>query len=136
MDVINLSLSTGRADYYGMFHRLADRAFFAGTTIVAAINNVPAPSYPAQFASVVSVACRADDEPGLAYNPSPPVEFGAPGVEVEVAWTGGGTVTATGNSFACPYVTGLIAQLLGNHPGLTPFEVKTVLRALSTNAAR
>jgi subtilisin len=137
MDVVNLSLSTGRADYYGMFHRLADRAYFAGTTIVAAINNVPAPSYPAQFSSVISVAARDDDGGiGLAYNPQPPVEFGAPGVNVDVAWKNGGSVHATGNSFACPHVAGLITLLLGKHPGLTPFEVKTVLRAVSSNAVR
>jgi subtilisin len=135
MDVINLSLSTGRSDYFGMFHRLADRAYFEGATIVAAINNVPAPSYPAQFSSVVSVAARADDVAGLAYNPQPPVEFGAPGIDVKVAWLGGQTLTASGNSFACPYVAGQIAKLLGKHPGLTPFEIKTVLRALSTNAS-
>jgi subtilisin family serine protease len=135
MDVINLSLSTGRADYYAMFHRLADRGYFAGTTIVAAINNVPAPSYPAQFSSVLSVAAHDDDGGiGLAYNPEPPVEFGAPGINVEVAWKDGRTLHATGNSFACPHVAGLVTRLLGKHPGLTPFEVKTVLRALASNA--
>jgi subtilisin len=135
MNVVNLSLSTSRADYYGMFQRLTDRAYFAGTTIVAAINNVPAPSYPAQFSSVVSVAASDDDGGiGLAYNPRPPVEFGAPGVNVDVAWKNGGSVHATGNSFACPHVAGLITLLLGKHPGLTPFEVKTVLRAVSSNA--
>jgi subtilisin len=128
-------LSTGRADYYGLFHRLTDQAYFANTTIVAAINNVPAPSYPAQFSSVVSVAaCDDDGGHGLAYNPLPPVEFGAPGIDVSVAWSGGQTVRATGNSFACPHVAGLVTRLLGKHPGLTPFEVKTVLRAVSSNA--
>lgn len=137
MNVANLSLSTGRANYYGMFHRLADRAYFAGTTIVAAINNVPAPSYPAQFASVISVAARDSVEGnGLAYNPSPPVEFGAPGIELEVAWKDGKNIRATGNSFACPYVTGMVARVLGKHPGLTPFEIKTVLRAVASNTAR
>jgi subtilisin len=135
MNVVNLSLSTGRPDYYGMFHRLADRAYFANTVIVAAINNVPAPSYPAQFSSVVSVAARDDDGGnGLAYNPAPPVEFGAPGINVAVAWSGGRTVRATGNSFACPHVAGLVTLMLGKHPDLTPFEVKTVLRAVSSNA--
>lgn len=133
MHVVNLSLSTGRANYFGVFHRLADRAYFAGTTIVAAINNVPAPSYPAQFASVVSVAARDADE-GLAYNPTPPVEFGAPGIDIDVAWMDGKSVRASGNSFACPYVAGVVARVLGKHPGLTPFEVKTVLRAVSSNA--
>jgi subtilisin len=50
-----------------------------------------------------------------------------------VPWLGGGTVEATGNSFAAPHVAGLVARILAKHPGLTPFEVKTVLRACASN---
>ena len=45
--VINLSLSTGREDYFGLFHEIADEAAFAGVVLVCAANNVPAPTYPA-----------------------------------------------------------------------------------------
>jgi hypothetical protein len=31
-------------------------------------------------------------------------------------------------------VAGLVALLLSKHPGLTPFQVKTVLQAISDNA--
>ena len=72
---------------------------------------------------------------GLAYNPRPPVEFGARGIDVEVAWAGGGSTVATGNSFAAPHVSGMVALLLGKHPHLTPFQVKSVLQAVSENAA-
>ena len=41
---------------------------------------------------------------------------------------------ATGNSFAAPRVAGMIALLKSKHHGLTPFEVKTVLRAIAANA--
>jgi subtilisin family serine protease len=61
------------------------------------------------------------------------VELGAPGIDVEVAWRGGATLSATGNSFAAPHITGLIARILGKHPGLTPFQLKTVLHALADN---
>jgi subtilisin family serine protease len=44
------------------------------------------------------------------------------------------TIRATGNSFAAPHITGLVARLLSKHPGLTPFQVKTVLHSLATNA--
>jgi subtilisin family serine protease len=70
------------------------------------------------------------------YNPEPPVEFGAPGIDVRVAWAEGGWITATGNSFAAPHITGIVAKILGKHPGLTIFQVKTVLRALSANVSR
>lgn len=135
MDVVNISMSTRRAEQFSTFHRLADRAYFASSVLVCAVNNVPAPSYPSEFASVISVACAPGDEPwSLSCNPSPPVEFGAPGVDVELAWLGGRTTRASGNSFAAPRVAGLVALLLSKHPGLTPFEVKTVLRAVADNA--
>lgn len=135
MHVANLSLSTGRASQFATFHRLADAAYFSGLSLVCAVNNIPAPSYPSQFAAVLSVAARRGEDPfALDYNPHPPVEFGAPGVDLEVPWKGGRTIRATGNSFACPHVTGLVARLLSKHPGLTPFQVKTVLHALASNA--
>ena len=133
--VLNLSLSTGRADYYGLFHEIADEAAFAGVILVCAANNVPAPTYPAQFSSVISVAAHDGQDPfGLDANPAPPTDFGAPGIDVRVPWLSGSTIVSTGNSFAAPHVTGLVARLLSKHPDLTPYEVKTVLRAVASNA--
>ena len=69
-----------------------------------------------------------DGDPYALYaNPRPPVEFFARGLNVEIAWLGGETITATGNSFATPHVSGLCALVLGKHPHLTPFQVKTLL---------
>ena len=136
VQVVNLSLSTGRAEYYGLFHELADEAYFRGVMLVCAANNLPGPTYPSQFSSVFSVAAYPGRDPlRFAYNPVPPVEFGAPGIDVEVGWLGGGTIRATGNSFAAPHIAGIVARILSKHPGLTPFQMKTVLVALAENAA-
>ena len=133
--VVNLSLSTGREDYFGLFHEIADEAAFAGVVLVCATNNVPAPTYPSQFSSVISVAAHDGRDPfSLDANPAPPVDFGAPGIDAEVPWLSGSTIVATGNSFAAPHVTGLVARVLSKHPHLTPYEVKTVLRAVASNA--
>lgn len=135
MDIVNLSLSTANRAWLGRLHELADLAYFRGTLLVCAVNNVPAESFPSQYAAVVSVAARESDDPfGLVYNAAPPVEFGARGVDVDVAWRGGGTATVTGNSFAAPHVAGLAALVRAKHPGLTPFQVKSVLHALAENA--
>jgi subtilisin family serine protease len=139
MQVVNLSLGTTNRDHFALFHELVDEAYYRGMVLVTAANNLPLASFPSLYAAVISVACcdlAADDDP-LAYycNPSPPVEFGARGVDVPVAWLDGGSIVATGNSFAAPRLTGLVARLLARHPDLTPFQVKTVLRALARNAA-
>lgn len=136
MDVVNLSLSTNKAEHFGLFHELVDRAYFRNVMLVAAVNNVAAPSYPAQYAGVFSVAASLGSDPErFQVNPTPPVEFGAPGIDIDVAWTGGTTIQATGNSFAAPHITGLVTRILAKQPRLTPFEMKTVLRALADNAA-
>jgi subtilisin len=134
MQVVNLSLSTPKRDYFGLFHEIADEAYFRNVMLVCAVNNVLAPSYPSQYSSVFSVAAHAGTDPlRFDYNPSPPVEFGAPGIDVEVPWLNGGTIRATGNSFAAPCIAGICARLLAKHPGLTPFEVKAILVALAEN---
>jgi subtilisin family serine protease len=135
MNVVNLSLSTGKTEYFATFHEIADAAYFRNTMLVCAVNNVPAPSYPAQYASVFSVAAHQGRDPlRFDYNPSPPVEFGAPGISLDVAWLDHSTINATGNSFAAPHIAGIIALILSKHPGLTAFQMKTVLAALATNA--
>jgi subtilisin family serine protease len=135
--VINLSLGTPKQEYFALFHELVDAAYYKGVILVTAANNVPVVSFPSLYGIVVSVACYENavgDDPQEFYcNPAPPVEFGAPGINVRVAWSDEGYITATGNSFAAPHLTGLVALLRSKHPGLTPFEVKTVLRELARN---
>ncbi|HET6167503.1 MAG TPA: S8 family serine peptidase [Marmoricola sp.] len=135
-DVANLSLSSKSDAMFGPLHDIADRAYFAGTVLVCAANNQPGPTYPSEYASVVSVAARPGNDPWLlSCNPQPPVEFGARGIDVTVAWSGGGSTVATGNSFAAPHVAGMAALIRSKHPGLAPYQVKAVLQAVSDNAA-
>lgn len=134
MQVINMSLSTSRSDYFAIFHQLADDAYFKGVMLVSAVNNVPAPSYPSQYSSVVSVAAHEQTDPfTYYYNPLPPVEFGAPGIDVRVLWTNNGYLVTTGNSFAAPHMAGIITLIRAKHPQLTPFQIKTVLYACASN---
>ncbi len=134
MHVVNLSLSTSKQEFYGLFHELADKAYFKNILLVSAVNNVFEASYPSLYSSVLSVAATADAEPfTYYYNPAPPVEFGAPGIGVRVAWLKGSYITSTGNSFAAPYMAGLAALVHAKHPDLTPFQLKTVLHACASN---
>jgi subtilisin len=135
MDVLNLSLSSRSEAWFAQLHDIADAAYFGGSILVCAANNVPGPTYPSQYASVVSVAARPGTDPlAIAYNPSPPVEFGARGIDVAVAWGAADTIVATGNSFAAPHITGIVALMRAKHPTLTPFQVKAVLHSMCDNA--
>ncbi len=134
MQVINLSLSTSRDEYYALFHELADEAYFKNVMLVSAANNFPGASYPSLYSSVISVAAHEGHDPfTFYYNPAPPVEFGAPGIDVEVAWQDKATVVTTGNSFAAPHMAGIVALIRGKHPELTPFQIKTVLFSCAAN---
>lgn len=134
MHVINLSLSTSKYSYYALFHKLADEAYFKNAVLISAVNNVPAPSYPSLYSSVISVAAHAGQDPyTYYYNPAPPVEFGAPGIDLKVAWINKGSSTITGNSFAAPHLAGLVSLIRAKHPDLTPFQIKTVLFACASN---
>ena len=133
-DVINMSLSTTKRQFAGLLHELADTAYFRRTVLVASAHNMPVESYPWRFSSVISVGSHEEPDPlTFFYNPSPPVEFFARGVGVEIAWLGGGKILSTGNSFATPHMSGICALVLAKHPELTPFQLKSVLYLTANN---
>lgn len=132
--VINLSLSTTKKRFSELLHELADNAYFQGSVLVASAHNMPVESYPWRFSSVISVGSHESADPWEWYaNPNPPVEFFSRGIDVDVAWPGGGTMRCTGNSFAAPHITGLSALARSKHPELTPFQLKSVLYLTATN---
>ena len=132
--VVNMSLSTTKKQYVDRLYELADRAYFKRSMLIASAHNMPVESFPWRFASVVSVGSHEDDDPyAYYYNPRPPVEFFARGLNVDVAWLGGTSLRSTGNSFATPHIAGLCALILSKHPSLTPFQLKSLLHATATN---
>ncbi|HEY7198317.1 MAG TPA: S8 family serine peptidase [Gaiellaceae bacterium] len=133
-DVINMSLSTTKRAFAAALHELADEAYFNRTMLVASAHNMPVESYPWRFAAVVSVGSHDGDDPlDYFYNPEPPVEFFARGVDVEGAWLGGGKMRYSGNSFATPHISGILALIRSKHPDLTPFQLKSVLYLTARN---
>jgi subtilisin family serine protease len=135
-DVINMSLSTTKRQLAPELHDLADVAYFRRTMLVASAHNMPVESFPWRFASVVSVGSHEQSEPlAFFYNPTPPVEFFARGVDVDAPWLGGGRLRVSGNSFATPHMAGICALVVGKHPELTPFQLKSVLYLVADNVA-
>jgi len=91
-------------------------------------------SWPWRFSSVISVASHTDADPlTFFYNDQPPVEFLARGVDVTMAWVGGGSIRATGNSFATPHIAGICALILAKHPELMPYQLKSLLHLTANN---
>ena len=135
VDVVNLSLSTSLRRAREDLWELCDKASHTNIALVGAMSNDFAPSFPTQFASVFSVAATpAGDPRPFVANPNGPPEFGAPGIDVDIAWVGGARIQATGNSFAAPRIAGLVALLKANHPRLTLAQCKAVLTSLAANA--
>jgi subtilisin family serine protease len=134
MNVINLSLSTRKKEHVDALHDLADEAYFNNVVIVASANNMPVFSYPWLFGTVISVASHSEKDPfTFYYNPEPPVEFTAPGVDLDLAWSGKSWSVGTGNSYATPHISGIVALILSKHPSLTVFQLKNVLYYTSRN---
>ena len=133
--VANLSLSTTNPNAAETFHELVDAAAFGRTLLVSAMSNERKRTIPSEFAGVFSVACGPGaDREQVWCNPAGPAEWAACGIDVDVAWGGGSTIRATGNSFAAPVVAGHLARIVGAHPGITAWQARTVLAALAANA--
>jgi subtilisin len=135
-DIVNLSLSTSNGRYFEAFHDLVDQASWRRTLLVAAMNNVRKVTIPSEFAGVFSVACAPGNErERVLHNPDGPAEWAAAGIDVEIEWGTSGLVTATGNSFAAPVVSGHLARIRGAHPRIAPWQARTVLAALAAGRA-
>lgn len=136
VSVVNLSLSTSNDDYAETFWDLVDQAANRRVMLVSAMNNERKRTIPSEFSGVFSVACAPGTDPEVVWcNPNGPAEWGAAGIDVEVAWVGGGSVVASGNSFAAPAVAGHLARIVAAHPGITPWQARTVLAAVAANAS-
>jgi subtilisin family serine protease len=132
--VVNMSLGTTSERFIVPLRRLVDQAYFEGTVLVAAGNNMGVPSYPALFASLIAVDNQSFPDPFVfEYKTGQAIELAARGIYVRAPRAGGGYQLFTGTSFATPHVTAIIARLLSINPRLTPFQVKALLFALRHN---
>ena len=133
--IINLSMSTASERWADTFWELVDHATYRGVMLVAAMNNERKRTIPSELAGVFSVACGpGTDRERIWCNPAGPAEWGAAGIDVDVAWLNGTTMRTTGNSFAAPVVAGHLARILATHPGTRPWQAKTLLAQLAENA--
>ncbi len=134
MHVINLSLGTVQRRMNTALHDLVDRAYFKSQIVVTAANNQQHVSFPAHFASLIAVDNQSFEDPlTIHYHLGQPIEIAAHGIYVKAPSPGGKFRWYTGTSFACPHVTGLVARLVSQISGLTPFQIKPLLWCLRAN---
>ena len=120
--IVNLSLSSRSEAMYATLHDLVDRAYFANVLLVCAANNVRGGelSVAVRGASSRSRPTTSAIRTSGSTTRAPPVEFGAYGLDVDVAWKDGGRIVATGNSFAAPHIAGLRGPDPGRPPDRDP----------------
>ena len=134
--LFNMSLAASEK-FLPRMSALAEDAYRRGICIVASRRNMPLQDdgFPAALIPCVGVDNEGKGPEGSWLYRNDVIEYSAHGVDVPVAAHGGGYTTMTGTSFATPIMCGHVALLLGAHPGLRPFEVKAILKAMAADAA-
>jgi len=130
-EVINCSFTCGLPGHLPLYKSWADRAARLGVSVVAASGSheEQRPEWPAHLGTVLGVDCGPGPDSGLGRREGSPVEFLAPGAEVDVAWNQGGRRLMTGSSFAAAHLSGLVARILSRCEVRDAHLVKAICRA-------
>lgn len=126
---------------------VVNRAYHAGIVIVASSGNDGkrrSIDYPARYPQTISVGATDKNRRIASFsNRGAYVDVYAPGDKIVSSWVQGKHHEMSGTSMATSHVSGAIALLLAKHPGLSPSEIKTLvkratvpLRARKTSAAK
>jgi hypothetical protein len=136
-DIINLSLGAyGESEVVA---RALDYAEASGVAVVAAVGNdgVPILAFPASHESVIAVgAVDARDQHVWFSNQGEGIDLVAPGYGLYAAYPGEKLVSISGTSFSGPMVTGMIAGILSDNPGMTGVEAAELVMANTHDAGR
>src|SRR5262245_32650505 len=129
-NVINMSFA-GPPD--PAIRRSLEVARRKGIVLVAAAGNAGVnspPLYPAADPNVIAVtATDADDKLFEQASRGRHIALAAPGAQVLVAIPDNGYEMSSGTSYSAAEVSGIVALMLQRKPGLTPDQVRTLLRA-------
>ena len=136
VSVVNLSLSTMRVQFALHIGHAVDDLYARGVACVCARGyHRTGRAYPTYFASTIGVAHKRLPPARVEFRRNDLVEFNAGGGGIEVAWRNGQTRIVDGSSYACALVTGLAARMLSIRPELTPYELKSRLKAYALRQA-
>ncbi|GGG57083.1 S8 family peptidase [Paenibacillus radicis (ex Gao et al. 2016)] len=133
MSIINMSFGLERGDSSEALHNAIRKAVRKGIIVVASAGNSGPNTFqldePAAFSETIAVAATTRENRIANFsNRGNGITIAAPGEDVRSTWLNGNFLTVSGTSMASPHVTGGAALLLALKPGLTPSEVKVLLK--------
>ncbi len=134
-DVINMSL--GGAGYSQLLNDAVKIAVDNGVVVVVSMGNdyQAKVNSPAVCQGVIAVgALNAKDEVTDFSTGGNHISIAAPGEAIYSTSNTGGYVYMSGTSMSCPFVSGVCALILSQHPGITPEEVKSQLEETAVDA--
>ncbi|MEM9345365.1 MAG: S8 family serine peptidase [Planctomycetota bacterium] len=135
--IVNMSLSTLRLALALRIGHAVDELYAKHVPCICAKGyQQDGRDYPTSFGASIGVTYDALQPAELRYREGEMVEFVAHGVDSVVAWQNGSTRKVTGSSYATPLVSGLVARMLSAKPGLSVFEIKTLLKAYADNYSK
>jgi subtilisin len=130
MDIINMSfgMKTRSKSLLGA----VTNAYNAGVIVVASSGNDgkrKSIDYPARYPQTVSVGATNKLRRAAAFsNRGAYIDIYAPGDKILSAWLRGKYNEMSGTSMATSHVSGAIALLLAYRPGLSPADIKAILK--------
>ncbi|HDT7699192.1 TPA: S8 family peptidase [Enterococcus faecium] len=134
VDIINMSF--GMRTKSKALLDVVNRATREGIVIVASSGNDGkrrSIDYPARYSQTISVGATDENRRIAEFsNRGPHVDIYAPGKNIYSCWTHGKHHEMSGTSMATSHVSGAIALLLAERPGLSPDEIKTLIKKSST----
>ncbi|MEM6336191.1 MAG: S8 family peptidase [Bacteroidota bacterium] len=158
-DIVNVSLGystfdAGQRSYTtadldgdtGVTTRAADRAAQRGVVVVTSAGNEGSSPWqrittPADGDSVITVGAVTAEGVRAGFSSTGPTADGrtkpdvvAQGASTVIARSGSGYAFANGTSFSSPLTAGVVCQILQANPGLSPIEVRDLLRSTASQA--
>jgi subtilisin len=132
IDIINMSF--GMKTRSKALHNVVMKAYRAGIAIIASSGNdgKRGGDYPARYPETIAVGAIDKRRRVASFsNRGPYIDVYGPGESVPSCWLKEGYKEMSGTSMATSHVTGAVALLLALRPGLTPRELKLLLRRTS-----
>ncbi|MDH6113189.1 type VII secretion-associated serine protease mycosin [Kitasatospora sp. MAP12-15] len=143
--VINISQDVRGTDAGGSFQgidqlRQAVQAAEAANVVVVASSGNDGgdgPTYPAAFPTVLAVGASDRNNERASFSQYGSfVGVAAPGVDMLSTVPGGGQCVDNGTSFSAPYVAGVAALLVGEHPTWSAQQIRTRIEQTAQRTER